>query len=171
MGNKVYTYKHPHPSVTVDCVIFGFDGSSLQVLLIERGAEPFKGCWAFPGGFLNMDESAAEGAMRELEEETGLTGAYMEQFHTYSAPDRDPRERVITIAHYALVRTSEVVVPATMPQGLRWFFAQRGAAFGLRSCTYIERLPLHVCVSASIFIRSLRLLPKEFTMKEFAQPL
>ena len=78
MENKVYTYKHPHPSVTVDCVIFGFDGSSLQVLLIERGAEPFKGCWAFPGGFLNMDESAAEGAMRELEEETGLTGAYME---------------------------------------------------------------------------------------------
>ena len=140
MENKVYTYKHPHPSVTVDCVIFGFDGSSLQVLLIERGAEPFKGCWAFPGGFLNMDESAAEGAMRELEEETGLTGAYMEQFHTYSAPDRDPRERVITIAHYALVRTSEVRSRRRCFKGAV-VFAQRGAAFGLRSCTYIERCP------------------------------
>lgn len=108
MENKVYTYKHPHPSVTVDCVIFGFNGQSLQVLLIERGSDPFKGCWAFPGGFLNIDESATEGAIRELEEETGLTGAYMEQFHTYSTPDRDPRERVITIAHYALVRTTDV---------------------------------------------------------------
>ena len=89
-------------------MIFGFDGSELQVLLIERGIEPFKGKWAFPGGFLNMDETAGEGAMRELKEETGLENAYIEQFNTYSEPGRDPRERVITIAHYALVRIQEV---------------------------------------------------------------
>lgn len=103
-----YCYKYPHPSVTTDCVIFGFDGSKLRVLLIERGIEPFKGRWAFPGGFLKMDESAEEGALRELKEETGLEGAYIRQFHTFSAPDRDPRERVITIAYYALVRMQEV---------------------------------------------------------------
>ncbi len=108
MENNKYCYKYPHPAVTTDCVIFGFDGSELQVLLIERGIEPFKGKWAFPGGFLNMDETAKEGALRELKEETGLKNAYIEQFNTYSDPGRDPRERVITIAHYALVRIQEV---------------------------------------------------------------
>lgn len=108
MEDNKYCYKYPHPAVTTDCVIFGFDGIELQVLLIERGIEPFKGKWAFPGGFLNMDESAQEGALRELKEETGLENAYIEQFNTYSDPGRDPRERVITIAHYALVRIQEV---------------------------------------------------------------
>lgn len=103
-----YCYKYPHPSVTTDCVIFGFDGSKLKVLLVERGVEPFKGRWAFPGGFLMMDESAEVGALRELKEETGLEGAYIRQFHTFSDPNRDPRERVITIAYYALVRMQDV---------------------------------------------------------------
>lgn len=103
-----YSYKYPHPSVTTDCVIFGFDGVKLKVLLVERGMAPYKGRWAFPGGFLNMDESAEEGALRELKEETGLEGAYIRQFYTFSNPQRDPRERVITIAYYALVRMQEV---------------------------------------------------------------
>ena len=103
-----YCYRYPHPSVTTDCVIFGFDGTKLKVLLIERGVEPFRGRWAFPGGFMRMDESAEEGARRELEEETGLTGAYIRQFHTFTAPHRDPRERVVTIAFYALVRMQDV---------------------------------------------------------------
>lgn len=103
-----YSYKYPHPSVTTDCVIFGFDDVKLKVLLVERGMAPYKGRWAFPGGFLNMDESAEEGALRELKEETGLEGAYIRQFHTFSAPQRDPRERVITIAYYALVKMQEV---------------------------------------------------------------
>ncbi|MBR2192590.1 MAG: NUDIX hydrolase [Bacteroidaceae bacterium] len=105
---KKYCYEYPHPSVTTDCVIFGFDGTKLNVLLIERGIEPFKGRWAFPGGFLKMDESAEKGALRELQEETGLQGAYIKQFHTFSDPQRDPRERVLTIAYYALVKMQEV---------------------------------------------------------------
>ena len=108
MEEYKYHYKYPHPSVTTDGVIFGYDGKGLNVLLIERGFEPYKGCWAFPGGFLEMDESADEGAKRELMEETGLDTAYVKQFQTFSAPDRDPRERVITIAYYAIVRMSEV---------------------------------------------------------------
>ena len=108
MEENKYCYKYPHPAVTTDCVIFGFNGERLQVLLIERGIEPYKGHWAFPGGFLKMDETAEEGAKRELKEETGLEDAYIQQLYTFSNPDRDPRERVITIAYYALVKIQEV---------------------------------------------------------------
>lgn len=108
MEENKYCYRYPHPSVTTDCVIFGFDGERLKVLLVKRGGEPYAGWWAFPGGFVKIDESAEEGALRELKEETSLLAAYVEQFHTYSNPDRDPRERVITIAYYALVKISQV---------------------------------------------------------------
>lgn len=103
-----FCYRYPHPAVTTDCVIFGFDGERLNVLLVQRGGEPYLGWWAFPGGFVRIEESAEQGALRELREETGLTPAYVEQFHTYSNPDRDPRERVITIAFLALVRIADV---------------------------------------------------------------
>ena len=89
-------------------MIFGYDGKDLKLLLVERGIPPFKGMWALPGGYLQMDEDAIDGAKRELFEETGLRDAYIEQFRTFSAVDRDPRGRVITIAHLALVRISEV---------------------------------------------------------------
>ena len=71
-NNIMYTYKYPHPAVTTDCVVFGFDGNSLSLLLIKRGIEPYKGTWALPGGFMNMDETAEQGALRELQEETGV---------------------------------------------------------------------------------------------------
>lgn len=103
-----YTYEYPRPSVTTDCVIFGYDGKDLKVLLVQRGIPPFKGMWAFPGGYLQMDEDAIKGAKRELKEETGLEDAFIEQFKTFTAVDRDPRGRVITIAHLALVKISEV---------------------------------------------------------------
>jgi 8-oxo-dGTP diphosphatase len=108
MEEQMYTYKYPHPAVATDCVIFGFDGIKLHVLLIERGAEPYKGMWAFPGGFLKMEEDAEQGALRELKEETNLTAKYIEQFYTFSDPHRDPRERIISIAYYALVKIQEV---------------------------------------------------------------
>ena len=85
MEELKYHYKYPHPSVTTDCVIFGFDGTKLNVLLVQRGVEPYKGRWAFPGGFVKMDETTLEGAKRELYEETGLKDAYIRQFHTFSA--------------------------------------------------------------------------------------
>lgn len=118
--NGPYIYKYPHPSVTTDCVIFGFDGLQLRVLLIERKNDPYKGYWAFPGGFLNEDESAETGALRELEEETGMKSAYIKQFHTFSSPNRDPRERVLTIAFYALVNIVEVTANDDAANA-RWF--------------------------------------------------
>ena len=108
MEKQKYTYDYPRPAVTTDCVIFGFDNDGLSVLLVERGIEPFKGCWAFPGGFLNMEEDAETGAKRELMEETGFQAEYIEQFGTFTEVGRDPRGRVITIAHLALVKKGEV---------------------------------------------------------------
>ena len=105
---KKYCYKYPHPAVTTDCVIFGFDGQQLKVLLIKRGIDPYQGHWAFPGGFLRMDETAEQGALRELKEETGLENAFVEQLGAFSEVKRDPRERVITIAFFALVNIQDV---------------------------------------------------------------
>ena len=103
-----YSYKYPHPAVTADCVTFCFDGARLCVLLIERGREPYKGMWAFPGGFVEIDESADDGVLRELREETGLQGVTARQFHTFSSPSRDPRERVISVAYFAIVKQQQV---------------------------------------------------------------
>lgn len=107
-----YCYKYPRPAVTTDNVIFGFGEGELKVLLVERGGEPFKGHWALPGGFMNMDEDADTCACRELEEETGLKNVYSEQLYTFSAVDRDPRYRVVSVAYYALVKLSDYVVKA-----------------------------------------------------------
>lgn len=108
MSEQKYTYEYPRPAVTTDCVVFGFDGHELKILLIERGIEPYKGCWAFPGGFLNIDETAEQGALRELKEETGLNLHYIKQVGAFSEVNRDPRTRVITIAFYALARKADV---------------------------------------------------------------
>ena len=109
MSKGKYTYEYPHPAVTTDCVIFGYDArEGLSVLLVERGGEPYKGCLALPGGFMNIDETAEAGALRELREETGLETAHIEQLGCFSDVDRDPRERVVTIAFMALVRKTEV---------------------------------------------------------------
>ena len=165
MEENKYCYKYPHPAVTTDCVIFGFDGERLQVLLVERGIEPYKGRWAFPGGFLKMDETAEEGALRELKEETGLEGAYMEQFHTFSAPERDPRERVITIAYYALVKIQEVK-GGDDAASARWFPLDEipSLAFDhdyiLRMATQRLREQIHFQPIG------FELLPEKFTIKE-----
>lgn len=106
MDRNRYCYRYPRPAVTADCVVFRLSGPTLQVLLIERGGEPYKGCWAFPGGFMNMDETIEQCARRELEEETGLNQVELEQLRVYSAPDRDPRERVMTVAFVGLISLS-----------------------------------------------------------------
>ena len=92
-----YVYEWPRPMVTADAVVFTHSGEKTKVLLIKRGSEPFKGQWAVPGGFVNMDEEIEDAVVRELEEETGLTGVHLEQMHTFGTVGRDPRGRQITI--------------------------------------------------------------------------
>lgn len=103
-----YTYQYPHPAVATDCVVFGFDGKGLEILLIQRGVEPYKGSWAFPGGFLRINETAEECSQRELQEETGLNVHSLKQLGAFTSVHRDPRERVISIAFYTLVQPSAV---------------------------------------------------------------
>ena len=101
-NNMSYTYKYPRPAVTADTVVIA-KGEEPQVLLVQRDNEPFKGCWAFPGGFMNMDETTEQCAVRELEEETGLKVNEIRQIGAYSKLDRDPRGRTITVAYLAIV--------------------------------------------------------------------
>jgi len=117
-----FTYRYPHPAVTVDAVVFGLDETDLKVLLIQRDIAPFEGRWAIPGGFVTMDEDLETAARRELEEETGLRPLYLEQLYTLGAPKRDPRERVISVAHYALVKlTDHAVRAASDARNVAWF--------------------------------------------------
>ena len=99
-----YTYKYPRPAVTADCVVMTRE-TEPKVLLIQRGNEPFKGWWAFPGGFMDMDETLEECAIRELREETGIevTEDDIMAFGTFSAVDRDPRGRTISKAYLVTV--------------------------------------------------------------------
>ena len=107
-----YTYEYPRPSLTVDCIIFGLDEDGLKILLIERGHPPFKGHWALPGGFVEMDEDLETAARRELEEETGVKDVFIEQLFTFGQPNRDPRGRVVSVAYYALVNLRDHPVEA-----------------------------------------------------------
>lgn len=117
-----YTYEYPHPAVTTDIVIFTIRDRQLKLLLIKRAGAPFKGKWALPGGFVNPDEDLEESAMRELEEETGLSGVYLEQLYTFGKPKRDPRERVITVAYYALIPSDRLQLrAATDAEAVGWF--------------------------------------------------
>jgi 8-oxo-dGTP diphosphatase len=111
------SYKFPRPAVTVDIVVFGVtlmeDKPSLDVLLIRRGGPPFKNCLALPGGFVNLPESLEHAALRELREETGIIAQpYLEQLYTFGEPKRDPRERVISVAYYALVASRDHIIKA-----------------------------------------------------------
>ncbi len=115
-----YTYKYPRPAVTADCVVMTNEPLP-KVLLIQRGAAPFKDAWAFPGGFMNMNETTEECAIRELEEETGLKVDTVHQIGAYSKVDRDPRGRTITVAYLAIVDSQKKVIGQDDAANAEWF--------------------------------------------------
>lgn len=163
-----YTYEYPRPALTVDVVIFTVRENRLHVLLVQRGEQPFKGMWALPGGHVHMEESLEEAAGRELAEETGVQGAFLEQLYTYGEPERDPRGRVVSVAYFALI-------PADAP-----FHAEGGGDAGAANWFPVNELPQLAFDHAEIFAYALRrlrykleysaagfeLLPEEFTLSE-----
>lgn len=166
---KLYKYKYPRPALTVDGVVFGLDmEKGLKLLLIERKKDPFKGQWALPGGFVDrMDESVDDAIRRELEEETNVTGLYLEQLYTFGAPDRDPRERVVSVAYYALVKPSDLNVQAgSDAQKAKWFSVKRlpPLAFDHRNIVKVglERVRAKVRYQPIGF----ELLPEKFTLRQ-----
>lgn len=117
-----YEYEYPRAALTVDCVIFGLDRDELKVMLIQRDLGPFEGQWALPGGFVHVDETLEQAARRELSEETGIREVFLEQLYTFGAIDRDPRERVVSVAYYALVNLEGHVIKAsTDARDAAWF--------------------------------------------------
>ena len=115
-----YTYEYPRPMLTADCAVVNLRG---EVLLVRRGNEPFRGCWALPGGFMEMDETIEHCAVRELMEETGIAVAEeeLQLIGVFSDPGRDPRGRTVTAAY--AVRLSADVTPAAGDDAaeVRWW--------------------------------------------------
>lgn len=117
-----FSYEYARPALTVDCVVFGLDEHDLKVLLIQRKLQPFQHSWALPGGFVRVDETLDEAARRELEEEAGVRDVYLEQLYTFGELERDPRERVVTVAYFALAKLSDHRIrAATDAMGVGWF--------------------------------------------------
>ena len=117
-----YTYDWPRPMVTVDAVVFSLSGDKTQVLLVNRGREPYKGKWAVPGGFIEMDEELKDAVARELAEETGLTGVHLEQMRTFGTVGRDPRGRQISITFTGIATTGQDKIrPGDDAAKARWF--------------------------------------------------
>jgi 8-oxo-dGTP diphosphatase len=115
-----YTYEYPRPAVTVDIVIFTLRDNRLQALLVQRARPPFEGQYALPGGFVEMDESLEAAALRELAEETGVQGAYLEQLYTYGDVGRDPRGRTVSVAYFALIPSDAPLHSGSDARQARW---------------------------------------------------
>ena len=166
-----YTYDYPRPSVTVDCVIFGFDDSQqLKVLLIQRKLEPFRSEWALPGGFVNMDETLEEAALRELEEETGVSDVFIEQLFTFGNPGRDPRGRVISIAYYALVNLGQHKIKASSDASkAEWFDINDTPKLAFDHSDIFETALYRLRGKVKYQPIGFNLLPQKFTLTQLQQ--
>ncbi len=166
----IYSYAYPHPAVTTDVVIFTIRAQELEVLLIRRGSEPFKGSWALPGGFAGIDEDLAACAERELEEETGVSGVYLEQLYTFGAPDRDPRERVISVAYYALVPPDLISIRAASDaREVAWFQVNRLPPLAFDHDIIVAMAHKRLSAKLNYSTIALQFLPEKFTLSELQQ--
>ena len=162
-----YTYEYPRPALTVDCVVFGLDAAALKVLLIQRGEPPFVGAWALPGGFVQMDETLEAAALRELEEETGLTRLYLEQLYSFGDPGRDPRGRVVTVAYYALVRLADHAARAASDaSAAAWFPVGALPELAFDHATITQRALERLRGKLGYQPIGFELLPAKFTLTE-----
>jgi 8-oxo-dGTP diphosphatase len=157
--------KRTHYPLTVDCIIFGYTDSQLKVALIERKKPPFVGSWALPGGFLEDDETVEEAAFRELKEETGICNIYLEQFHVFSNPERDPRGRVITVALFALIPSDKIELVATQDAAqAKWFPAYKLPRLAFDHDEIYEKALEALRIAITIKPLVFELLPKQFTL-------
>ena len=162
-----YTYEYPRASLTVDCVIFGLDEGGLKVLLIQRDIEPFKGKWALPGGFVRLDETLDEAARRELQEEAGVTNVYLEQLYTFGDLNRDPRERVVTVAYYALANLTDHQVKATTDaRDAAWFPVSDVSWLAFDHATILEAALTRLKGKLRYQPVGFELLPEKFTLTQ-----
>ena len=165
-----HTYEYPHPAVTVDACLFTILDDQLKILLIKRGLEPFKGDWALPGGFIQMDENLDEAVQRELKEETGATGFNFEQLGTFGQVDRDPRERVISVAYFALAPAEHVVLKAdTDAAEAAWFPIDELPDLAFDHAGIINKAAKRVRTEVENSTAAFEFLPKKFTISDVRQ--
>ena len=116
-----FCYEYPRPALTVDCIILKKEENDIELLLIQRAQEPFKGKWALPGGVVDEDETTEKAAERELTEETGIRTQNLKQLHTFSEPDRDPRGRTVSVVYYAFVERNILTKAGDDAAKAEWF--------------------------------------------------
>jgi 8-oxo-dGTP diphosphatase len=162
-----YTYEYPRAALTVDCVVFGFDEGELKVLLIQRGLAKFKGKWALPGGFVRVDETLDDAARRELMEETGLTKIFLEQLYTFGAVDRDPRERVVSVAYYALVKlAAHPAAGASDASDAAWFPVAEPPELAFDHAAILKTALMRLRGKVRYEPIGFELLPQKFTLSQ-----
>lgn len=163
----MYQYEYPHPAVTTDIVIFTIRDKQLKLLLIMRGGAPYKGKWALPGGFVQLNEDLESGARRELAEETGITGVYLEQLYTFGAVDRDPRERVITVAYYALIPSDKIVLQAaTDAEAVGWFSMDELPNLAFDHKEIVDMAHQRLVAKLDYSTIAFQFMPEEFSLSE-----
>lgn len=162
-----FTYEYARPALTVDAVVFGFDEEDLKVLLIERDLEPFAGTWALPGGFVQVDETLDAAVRRELGEETGIGDVFLEQLYTFGAVDRDPRERVVSVAYYALVKLSDHEVrAATDARNAAWFAVSDAPTLAFDHAEILDTAHERLRGKVRYQPIGFELLPPKFTLRQ-----
>jgi 8-oxo-dGTP diphosphatase len=163
----MHTYEFPRPALTVDCVVFGVDADAFRVLLIQRALPPFEGQWALPGGFVRIDETLEAAARRELAEETGLTNVFLEQLYTFGAVARDPRERVVSVAYYALVNLRDHHVhAATDARAAAWFGVHAVPRLAFDHAAILQTALARLRGKLRYQPLGFELLPKKFTLSQ-----
>lgn len=161
----MYQYEYPRPALTVDAVVFGIDHGTLNLLLVRRGHPPFHGMWALPGGYVDMNETVERAVVRELEEETHLENAKLEQLATFSGVDRDPRERVVTVAFVGLVTSTNLdIAPGSDADAVRWFPVKRLPELAFDHRCIVARGLLRLREGMTHDPLGSRLLPERFTL-------
>lgn len=162
-----YVYEYPHPAVTVDIVVFTIENDDLKVLFIQRDQDPHEGEWALPGGFVDIDESLGHAAKRELKEETGASASFLEQLYTFGRPDRDPRERIITVAYFALIPSDQLSIAAGDDARDAKLYSTNELPALAFDHENILRIAMHrVKERLSDSVYAFQMLPKAFTMYE-----
>jgi len=163
----MYSYEHPHPAVTADIVVFTIRDDQLELLLIRRAQAPYKGKWALPGGFVDIDEGLDEAASRELKEETGVSDVYLEQLYTFGKPKRDPRERVITVAYYALIPSDKMQLQAaTDAEAVGWFGMNELPKLAFDHADIVSMAHQRLASKLDYSTLAFQFLPESFTLHE-----
>lgn len=157
---------HEKHYVAIDCIIFGFDGEQLKLLLVKRGFEPCKGCWSLMGGFVRTIENLGQAASRVLFELTGLHDIFLEQLHTYGETERDSQARVISVAYYALIKIDDFNETTDNIFDAKWFPIDQRPVLIFDHNMMVDKALRRLRRKAAIQPIGFELLPEKFTLSQ-----